>query len=199
LMVVSVLATGCSSMSNLFDSKSADKPAAAGTDPNLALRDDDVECPPVTVRTGASTLPITVKQAGGDPNALTLRYQGTIVRTARECAVRTGAMHMKVGIEGRVILGPAGGPGQLDVPLRLAVVQEGTQSRAVFSKLIRIAVTVPDGVPFANFEYVEPEITFPLPRPAADIDNYVVYVGFDPSALTPEKPSRPRARTPKRN
>ena len=40
-----------------------------------------------------------------------LRYQATIIRTARECQVNSGVMTMKVGIEGRVITGPAGGPG----------------------------------------------------------------------------------------
>ena len=36
---------------------------------------------------------------------------------------------MKVGIQGRVILGPSGRPGQIEVPLRIAVVQEGASPR----------------------------------------------------------------------
>ena len=60
-----------------------------------------------------------------------LRYQVTIVRTARECHVNSGIMTMKVGVEGRVITGPAGGPGTVDVPLRLAVVQEGVNPKTI--------------------------------------------------------------------
>ena len=77
------------------------------------------------MRTGAATLMIGSKPGEGEPSALDLRYQGTIIRTARECHVNAGVMTMKVGIEGRVITGPAGGPGTVDVPLRIAVVQEG--------------------------------------------------------------------------
>ena len=55
---------------------------------------------------------------------MSLKYQGTFVRAARECAVVGGQMVMKVGVEGRIIVGPAGGPGQVDVPLRIAVVDE---------------------------------------------------------------------------
>ncbi len=61
-----------------------------------------------------------------------MRYQGSIIRTARECHVNVGIMTMKVGIEGRVITGPAGGPGTVDVPLRVAVVQEGVSPRRSF-------------------------------------------------------------------
>ena len=68
------------------------------------------------------------------PSALDLRYQATIIRTARECQVNSGVMTMKVGIEGRVITGPAGGPGTVDVPLRLAVVQEGVNPKTIVSK-----------------------------------------------------------------
>ena len=189
-------------MSGILDFN-RDKPAAAaetGGDPVMALKDDEVECPPITVRTGASTLTIAGKPSASDPTALELRYQGTIVRTARECAVRAGIMNMKIGIEGRVIVGPAGGPGQVEVPLRLAVVHDGPTAKTVTTKLIRIPVTVADGAPYANFEHVDQEIAFPLPRPLAAIDSYVVYVGFDPAAAAPPQRERPRARpAPKRS
>ena len=91
------------------------------------------------MRTGAATLMIGSKPGAGEPSALDLRYQGTIVRTARECRVSAGIMTMKVGIEGRVITGPAGGPGTVDVPLRIAVVQEGINPKTIVSKFVHIA------------------------------------------------------------
>ncbi len=81
------------------------------------------------MRTGAATLMIGSKPGEGEPNALDVRYQGSIIRTARECHINAGMMTMKVGIEGRIITGPAGGPGTVDVPLRVAVVQEGVARR----------------------------------------------------------------------
>jgi hypothetical protein len=95
-------------------------------------------------------------------------------------------------VQGRVLLGPAGGPGRVDVPLRLAVVEEGTNPKPIVSKLYRLAVDVPPGQTAVPFVHVEQDLTFPMPRADA-LDNYVVYVGFDPSA-TPAKPERKKKR-----
>ncbi len=55
---------------------------------------------------------------------MTLKYQGSFVRFARECSVADGNMIAKIGVEGRIVLGPAGSPGRADIPLRFAVVHE---------------------------------------------------------------------------
>ena len=101
-------------------------------------------------------------------------------------------MTMKVGVQGRVLLGPAGGPGQVDIPLRMAVVQEGPSPKTIVSKFYRLAVAVPPGQVSVPFEHVEQDLTFPLPR-GADLDAYVVYVGFDPQTLN-QKPERKPAK-----
>src|ERR1022692_5178031 len=79
-------------------SKATNDAAAAGGTANITA--DDIDCPEVQVRTGAATLMIGSKPGEGEPAALDLRYQGTIIRTARECRVAGGVMTMKVGIEG---------------------------------------------------------------------------------------------------
>src|SRR4029079_706257 len=107
-----------------------------------ALKPEDYPCPEVTVRPGAGTLLLGSKSSVGEIGAMDLRYQGTLVRFARECIPKAGIMTMKIGIEGRIITGPAGGPGTVEVPLRLAVVQEGADPKTVVSKLARIPVTV---------------------------------------------------------
>ena len=88
---------------------------------------------------GAATLMIGSKPGEAEPSALDLRYQVTIVRTARECQVNSGIMTMKVGVEGRVITGPAGGPGTVNVPIRLAVVQEGVNPKTIMSRFASVA------------------------------------------------------------
>jgi hypothetical protein len=198
-MALALLLPACGSTSNLlggssldlFGSSKAKVDTPAGGEANASTT--DVECPGVEVRTGASTLMIGNSQDGGEPSALDLKYQGTIIRTARECAVASGQMTMKVGIEGRIITGPAGGPGQVDVPLRIAVVQEGIQPRPIVSKLVRIPVTVNSSVDRVTFTHVEPGISFPMPARLSDIDAYVVYVGFDPAAAQPQ-PKKPAAK-----
>ena len=104
-------------------------------------------------------------------------------------------MTMKVGIEGRIITGPAGGPGNVDVPMRIAVVQEGITSEGGRRRnSARETVTINGAVDRVNFTHIDPDISFPLPAPITDISSYVVYVGFDPQARSRKRRSRPRAR-----
>jgi len=176
-----------SSPLDLFSSSSKatnDAPPAAGSGQISA---DDIDCPEVQVRTGAATLMIGSKPGEGEPTALDVRYQGSIIRTARECHVNAGIMTMKVGIEGRIITGPAGGPGTVDVPLRVAVVQEGVAPKAVASKFGRETVTMNNAIDRVTFTHIESDISFPLPQPLGLIERYVVYVGFDPLADKPVK------------
>src|SRR5262249_5930119 len=100
----------------------------------------DIACPGVDIRTGASTLNIAAKS--GAATAGDLRYQLSFRQTARECSVQGDMITMKVGVEGRVILGPLGGPGIVEVPLRYAVVQEGPQPKTIVTKFKRLPVTV---------------------------------------------------------
>jgi hypothetical protein len=148
---------------------------------------DDVECPDVQVRTGAATLMIGSKPGEGEPAALDVRYQGSILRTARECHINAGIMTMKIGIEGRVITGPAGGPGTVDVPLRIAVVQEGINPKTIASKFGHEMVTLNNAIDRVTFTHVDPDISYPLPKPLGLIDSYTVYVGFDPLGAQPAK------------
>jgi len=58
-------------------------------------------------------------------------------------------------------------------------------------------VTITNAVDRATFTHIDPEISFPMPQPAANIDSYVVYVGFDPLGAQQEKkkpPAKPKPR-----
>jgi hypothetical protein len=170
---------------NFFSNSSAkSRQAATGAQ-------TDVYCPFIEIRQGASTLAIGQT---GDNAAMTLKYQGTFVRAARECAVVGADMVMKIGVQGRVIVGPAGGEGQVEVPLRIAVVHETTAgSKTVVTKLIRIPVAMPAATPFKEFTHIEEGFAFPMPS-AATIEDYTVYIGFDPLAANPQekKPAKPK-------
>ena len=150
------------------------------------------DCPGIEVRQGASTLAINAP--GADPGPMNTRYQVTIGQTARECAALGGVMTIKVGVQGRVLLGPAGGPGQVDLPLRVVVVLEGPDPKPIVSKFARLAVAVAPGQTAVPFTHVEQDVTFPLPPPSV-LENYVVYVGFDPdgAAAKPQKAKKGQA------
>ena len=128
---------GCGGNSSMFNGSALDlfSTSSKATQANAAAPDapetaTDIECPDVKIRDGAATLTIGSNPKEQQPSPLDVRYQGSIVRTARECHVANGVMTMKVGIEGRIITGPAGGPGTVDVPLRVAVVQDGLNPEA---------------------------------------------------------------------
>jgi hypothetical protein len=179
-MFAASLLAGCSggasmsSLSSVFArSKPADNaPAAPATEPV------QFECPSVAIRQGASTFAVSANPA--EPTPLNLRYQVGFAETARECRLAPGnIVIMRVGVEGRVILGPAGTPGHVDVPLRLAVVREGVTPKTITTKLYRVPVTIPPDDSNVLFRDIEEELTFPMP-PGKEIDAYIVYVGFDP-------------------
>jgi hypothetical protein len=174
-------------------------PAPASEGPPAAVvaaANNDTPCPDVKVRTGAATLMVGSKAGGtGEPSPLDIRYQGSIINTARECHLNAGILTIKVGVEGRVITGPAGGPGTVNVPLRIAVVHEGIDPKTVVSKFASIPVTIGNAVDRVSFTHVDPDVSFPMPRPASTIGSYVVYVGFDPQGEAPKKkPVRKRRR-----
>jgi hypothetical protein len=151
----------------------------------VANAQPNVECPFLDIRQGASTLTIPPPPPDGGNEAMSLKYQGSFVRAARDCAVLNGQMVMRVGVQGRIIVGPAGGAGQINVPLRIAVVSAPiTAPRTVVTKLIRIPVTIGAGDPSIDFTYIEEGLSFPMPASASD--PYLVYIGFDPVGAAAE-------------
>jgi hypothetical protein len=153
----------------------------------------DVECPGVDIRVGASTLEVAAK--ADQPTAGDLRYQLSFGQTARECAVQGDTMALKVGVQGRIILGPKGSPGQIDIPLRYAVVREGPEPKTIATKFKRAAVTIAPGQTHVQFVDVEEGLAFPLP-PRSELEAYVIYVGFDEIGDKNEKRSAKSAKRP---
>lgn len=182
--------SGLSSFGERFNQAAATGTTVAQATPESSTVD---VCPAVDVRPGASSLAFNTAGAEG---AMGLRYQATLGQTARECHNVGGNLNMKVGVQGRIILGPAGGPGTIEVPLRLALVEEGPSPKTHWTKLYRIPVTIADGVPNVAFTHVEEDLTVPMPAGSA-LESYVVYVGFDALAAKerPAKKQPPRKRS----
>jgi hypothetical protein len=139
-------------------------------------------CPDVKVRAGASTYAVGLpgKTAAGSD----LRYQATITRTARDCNLNAGQITARIGIQGRVIVGPAGAPASVEIPLRVAVVQGGVNEKTITTTVVRTTVSMAEGLS-VPFSVVAEDVVYPAV--SADInDLYVFYIGFDPQALKPE-------------
>jgi hypothetical protein len=182
-------AVSVSRFSSLF-SGSATQAAASGSTFNA----DD--CPSVEIRAGAGTFTVAGKPP--EASATDVRYQLTFTQLARQCTTTGGNLVMKVGVQGRIIVGPAGGPGQLDIPLRYAVVREGAEPKTIVTKFKRLPADVPSGQSNVMFSDVEENLSFPMPS-RGELAAYMVHVGFDEIGDGPAK--KPVAKKPaaKRN
>lgn len=178
-------------LSNLFGKRTTvqTQPTAPG---QTAIPADDIECPTVEIRAGTSTF--AVSSVGLDPSPLSLRYQASFGQTARECKLVGNTLTMRVGVEGRVILGPAGGPGQVDVPVRYAVVREGPDPKTIVTKVHWQSINIAPGETNVPFTQIVEDLSFPMPR-GNEIEAYVVYIGFD-SAAVKEPAKKPPAKKP---
>jgi hypothetical protein len=88
---------------------------------------------------------------------------------------------VKIGIEGRALLGPSGSPGTFAAPVRF-VIKRG--DKVMVSRLQRTTVTIPAGETGASFIMIEDNLLVPKSG-----EEMTIVVGFDPNG---------RAETPRR-
>ena len=130
------LAAGCSSLpggggpgstlANLVLFNSTTPPPAATPPPGKAPI--NLECPQIEVQDGTSSVRV---YAGADQSNANLRYQFSLGDTARDCQLADGRLNIKVGVAGRVLVGPAGAPSSFTVPVRIVIRRESDEQPAV--------------------------------------------------------------------
>jgi len=171
---------------SLFGGGKSEEPAEGAPPAAAPDSQSELSCPPVSIRAGASTF--AVAAPGKQPVGNDVRYQATITRTARDCTVNGGQITARIGVQGRVIAGPAGSPATVEIPLRVAVVQGGVQEKTIATKVFRTTVAMSEAGS-EPFSLVAEDVVYPVP-PGATGDAYVFYIGFDPQALKPEPKPR---------
>ena len=109
--------------------------------PPAAAATQDVFCPEVQVIDGGAALQAYSGGRVGEASAL--RSQITLGQIARECNGQAdGSTLVKIGVEGRALVGVSGSAGRFDVPLRF-VVKSGSTVFADHSR--RTSVSIPAG------------------------------------------------------
>lgn len=121
-------------------------------------------CPQVSLREGTAILR---KGEGGN-----LQYIASISGTTRSCRVRDGQLYMEVGIAGRVVPGPAARSGEIQLPIRVAILDA---NQLVYSQLGQQPVGVTPAGGAQDFRYVDRAIRIAVPKGRS----LVVYAGFD--------------------
>lgn len=147
-------------LSNVVMFQSTTPPVAEPlpNDPN-----DNFICPEVIIAEGGAAI-----RAQGGTDSGSLRHQISILNFARECIAPTpaGGFNLKVGVEGRVLLGPAGSAGSYYGTLTTQVLRGTT---VVARRASRVGGTVPSGQGGVDFSHVEEGIVVPPGRGEIEI------------------------------
>src|SRR5436309_3174089 len=132
--------------------------AGAPSSPATVQDGGGLTCPDIKIRPGASTY--AVAAPGKQPVGSDLRYQATITRSARDCNLENGRVTARVGIQGRVIVGPAGAPASVEIPLRVAVVRDGVNEKVITTTVVRTTVSMGEGLS-VPFSVVAEDVVYP--------------------------------------
>jgi len=183
MAVVAAALAGCS-MGNMFASsgpspQSTQLQNASPTQAELVQASNNAlpaiatECPPIKVRTGGEALFKYTNNARPDPRQL--NYQAVIDKQSRNCVVSNGKITVKMGVVGRVLLGPAGSIDGTEVPIRFAIERDGV---ALFSEAYRIPVSISPPAQSAEFVKVIENVEIPY----LGGEQITIWVGFDAKA-----------------
>ncbi len=165
---------------NPFSGKS-DSGAPASLDPKAPRI---VDCPEIRVPPGESSL-----RFGGEGSA-SVRHQFDVGQVARECGLAGKDLTIKVGVRGRLLLGPAGSPGSYSAPLSISIRQQQNE-KILASKTFNVAATIAPGTTGADFTVVTEPFAVPFTTEHA-ADDYEVVVGFGKGAKATRVEKRKR-------
>ena len=167
---------------------------SGGGMPNLAIpRAQDpgeAYCPVVDVVDGGAALQ-SFAGAAGDGSRL--RNQVTFGRISRECTHRAdGSIAVRVGVQVRVLLGPAGAPGRFEAPLTIALKYD---DKTFDSRTRRVGVVVPAGSAQGTEAVIEDGLSVPADK-AVGYEIVVGLTGAGPRAKTAKAPRKARKPAP---
>lgn len=171
------VAVSACSMGNIFSGGGANLANATATPTEVAAAAPDAlpaiatQCPPIKVRPGAEAVFNYGGRDVSDPRRL--QYQAVIEKQSRNCVVSNGLITVKMGMVGRVLLGPAGTQTSVTVPLRFEVQRD---SVALFSERYEIPVAITPPNQSAEFVKVVENVNIPY----LGGEDIVIWVGFDP-------------------
>lgn len=156
-------------------------PPPADQLPREDEQEPDFVCPQVIIADGGAAI-----RSQSGPDSSSLRHQISILNVARECTATGpgGGFRLKVGVEGRVLLGPAGGAGSYSATLNMQVLRGTT---VVARRSARVGGTIPAGQGGTDFTHVEDGIVVPPGR--GDVE---IIVGLGQGG--PVTPARSRRR-----
>lgn len=171
---VALAVSGCSMGSMFGGNKSSQQYANTNATPAEMAAVNPLpaiatECPEIRVRPGSEAMFFYGGGKVGD--ARDLQYQASFDHQSRNCVVSNGLITVKMGVSGRVLLGPKGSQTSIDVPVRFAVERDEV---AIFSE--RYVLPVPINGQSGEFVKVVENVSIPY----IGGETIIIWVGFDP-------------------
>lgn len=133
-------------------------------------------CPRMVVPTRDNN--ITFYEPGRAGDGLAIMHRGEITKTARECQIEPGRVTVRYGFSGRVLLGPRGKPGNVILPVNVAVTD--AKRAKIAGDAMKVEVDVGSDKPIGYFSAVR-TVTFDIPEGSRP-GEFEVQVGFDNQA-----------------
>ena len=193
VVALGAMLSACS-MGGMFGGGAAAKPSATTTALQNATATPEqiaamspalpaiaTQCPPIKVRPGAEAVYYYGKGQVGNPSDL--QYQAVIDKQSRNCVVSNGLITVKMGVVGRLMLGPSGAQQSVNLPLRFAV--ERGDTTPLYSELYQIPVTIAPSTQAADFVKVVDNVQIPFVQG----DEITIWVGFDSGGAPAKKKS----------
>jgi hypothetical protein len=161
-----LVAAGC--QSSVAPGSNADAPKP----PQEKILESELRayCPGVILRDGTAFYRTYAK--GGQDDPTKLAYQAAITDVTRSCTRSNGMMTINIAAAGKVVMGPAGAPGTITMPIRIAVVRG---DEVLYSKLHQYQVNVGDKSVATQFVFNDPNVLIPEPQPGS----VQVFAGYD--------------------
>jgi len=157
-----------------------DTPQETGQGPGLnpGLPGLEIVCPVAEVRAGTAHYIFYAPDLTPQPR--NVQFQGTLTKTARECAFGQNSVRIKFGFAGRVLVGPQGGPGAVTLPIR--AILSYREGAVAWTKVYNLPVNIPPNERSTFFMHVEENFEYVVPQ-GHRLSDYAIYIGFDGDAV----------------
>ncbi len=149
-------------------------------------------CPQILVLEGNAAHRV---YAGSEQTNETVRYQFSIDDVARECALQSDKLAIKVGVQGKVLLGPAGSPGSFNVPVKISIIQE-SNDEPIVAKSYRASATIPNGHTETAYTIISDLLTVPFVQEHTELD-YSLRVAVDEKGEPPAETRKAKSNNQK--
>lgn len=132
-------------------------------------------CPNMTLRSSDAVHSVYSRNGEGDPSQLV--YRAAIMDSTRSCTYGPGTLGMTFAIAGRVIPGPLGTAGTINLPVQITVYQN---QDVIYSQTLNQQVVIADTAGATQFLVTDTQFSMPMPTSA----NVRVFVGFANNSTT---------------